>query len=96
MYELVFEKRVKKDFKNINISDIHFIKDTLIDFVKKFDNKFELSLIKSGKIKKLKGTTDELYRFKLRNYRIIYKKEDDRLIILVLSITSRENAYKQL
>ena len=94
MYELIFEKRVKKDFKNINISDIHFIKDTLIDFVKNFVYEFELSLIRSDKIKKLKGTTDELYRFKLRNYKVIYKKEDDKLIILVLSIASRENAYK--
>ena len=53
MYELVFEKRVKKDFKNINISDIHFIKDTLTDFVKNFAYDFELLLIKSGKIKKM-------------------------------------------
>ena len=27
MYTLEFEKAVKKDFKNINISDIKFIKD---------------------------------------------------------------------
>jgi mRNA interferase RelE/StbE len=93
MYRLVFEKRVKKDFKNINISDIHFIKDTLSDFVKNFDNEFEYSLMQNGKIKKLKGTTDELYRFKLRNYRVIYKKDGDKLIILVLSVSTRENAY---
>jgi mRNA interferase RelE/StbE len=93
VYQLIFEKRVKKDFKNINISDIHFIKDTLIDVINHFDSDFEQSLMQSGKIKKLKGTNDELYRFKLRNYRVIYKKENDKLIILVLSVSTRENAY---
>ena len=96
MYQLEFEKRVKKDFKNINKSDILFIKDTLIDFTNSFDNNFEQYLLQKGKIKKLKGTSQELYRLKLRNYRVIYQKDGNKLIILVLSITNRENAYKNL
>ena len=96
MYQLLFEKRVKKDFKNINKSDILFIKDTLIDFTNSFDNNFEQNLMQKGKIKKLKGTSSELYRLKLRNYRVIYQKDGNNLIILVLSIISRENAYKNL
>ena len=47
-----------------------------------------------GKIKKLKGIVQELYRLKLRRYRVIYKKESDRLVILVLSVKSREGAYR--
>jgi len=96
VYQLEFEKRVKKDFKNINKSDILFIKDTLIDFTNSFDNNFEQYLLQKGKIKKLKGTSQELYRLKLRNYRVIYQKDGNKLIILVLSITNRENAYKNL
>jgi mRNA interferase RelE/StbE len=38
---------------------------------------------------------DELYRLRLRTYRVIYKKEEDRLIILVVSVKSRENSYKK-
>jgi mRNA-degrading endonuclease RelE of RelBE toxin-antitoxin system len=96
MYELFFEKNVKKDFKNINISDRYFIKDTLCDFIKNFDSQYEQNLMQSGKIKKLKGTIEELYRLKLRNYKDIYKKEADKLIILVLSVSTREKAYKNL
>lgn len=48
----------------------------------------------TGKIKKLQGQKEELYRLKLRTYRVIYKKEEDKLIILVLHVTTREGAYK--
>ncbi|RXJ84446.1 type II toxin-antitoxin system RelE family toxin [Arcobacter cloacae] len=95
MYLLEFEKSVKKDFKNINISDIKFIKDSLYSFVENFSFEYEQELLKTGKIKKLQGVTEELYRLKLRTYRVIYKKEEDRLIILVVAVKSRENSYKK-
>lgn len=50
--------------------------------------------MQNGTIKKLKGQSEEIYRLKLRSYRIIYKKEDATLIILVLNVTTRESAYK--
>ena len=95
MYTLEFEKAVKKDFKNINISDIKFIKESLYSFVENFSFAFEQELLKTGKIKKLQGMEEELYRLKLRTYRVIYKKEEDNLIILVVSVKSRENSYKK-
>lgn len=95
MYTLEFEKPVKKDFKNINISDIKFIRDSLYSFVENFSFEFEQELLKTGKIKKLQGMDEELYRLKLRTYRVIYKKEEDRLIILVISVKSRENSYRK-
>ena len=95
MYTLEFEKSVKKDFKNINISDIKFIKESLYSFVENFSFAFEQELLRTGKIKKLQGMDEELYRLKLRTYRVIYKKEEDILIILVVSVKSRENSYKK-
>lgn len=95
MYTLEFEKSVKKDFKNINISDIKFIKESLFSFIENFSFEYEQELIKTGKIKKLQGMDEELYRLRLRTYRVIYKKEEDRLIILVVSVKSRENSYKK-
>jgi mRNA interferase RelE/StbE len=95
VYTLDFEKSVKKDFKNINIPDIKFIKESLYDFVNKFSHEFEQELLRTGKIKKLQGLDEELYRLKLRSYRVIYKKEQERLIILVLAVKSRENSYKK-
>ena len=95
MYTLEFEKAVKKDFKNINIPDIKFIKESLCSFVENFSFEFEQEFLETGKIKKLQGMDEELYRLKLRTYRVIYKKEEDRLIILVVSVKSRENSYKK-
>lgn len=48
----------------------------------------------TGKIKKLQGQKEELYRLKLRSYRVIYKKYEDRLVILVVHVTTRESAYR--
>jgi mRNA interferase RelE/StbE len=47
------------------------------------------------KAKKLKGL-DELYRVRVGNYRIVYTIEDKKLIILVVRIAHRKDAYKRL
>ncbi len=95
MYILEFKSSVKKDFKHIAKADIAFIKESLFIFVENFSASYEQELLKIGKIKKLHGEIDIIYRLKLRRYRIIYKKENDRLIILVLSVKSREGSYRK-
>jgi len=95
VYQLSFKTSVKKDFKHISKADIGFIKESLYTFVSAFDSAYEQELLKVGKIKKLQGEEATLYRLKLRRYRVIYKKENDLLIILVLSVKSREGAYKK-
>ncbi|MBM3150720.1 MAG: type II toxin-antitoxin system RelE/ParE family toxin [Chloroflexi bacterium] len=45
--------------------------------------------------KKLSGY-DNLYRIRVGDWRIIYAIEDDRLIILVLEISTRGSAYRDL
>ena len=94
LYTLNFTNPSKKDLKKIDKSNQLFIKKSLIDFVSNFNNEYEISLMKKGVIKKLKGKTEDIYRLKLRSYRVIYKKEEDILIILVLNVTTREDAYK--
>ena len=42
--------------------------------------------------KKLKGT--EFYRIRIGDYRVIYKIEDDILLILVIRIGHRKDIYK--
>ncbi len=95
MYDLEFKASVKKDFKRIAKPDILFIKESLLTFAKHFSTAYENELLKTGKIKKLQGSEETLYRLRLRRYRVIYKKEDDRLVILVLSVKSREGAYRR-
>ncbi|MEO1953242.1 MAG: type II toxin-antitoxin system mRNA interferase toxin, RelE/StbE family [Campylobacterales bacterium] len=94
MYKIEFKASVKKDFKNIDKSNLLFIKDSLKDFANNFSSDYEISLMQKGIIKKLKGQKEDIYRLKLRSYRVVYKKENDLLIILVLSVNTRENSYK--
>ncbi|RUM73753.1 MAG: hypothetical protein DSZ10_02755 [Sulfurovum sp.] len=95
MYRLAFKSGVRKDFRQISKADIGFIKTSLQEFVSLFDDHYERTLMQCGKIKKLQGQRETLYRLKLRRYRVIYKKENEQLVILVLSVKSREGAYKK-
>lgn len=95
MYSVVYKKTAIKDFKRIDKVNIKFITDSILEFTNNFSFEYEQELLKTGKIKKLQGVTEELYRLKLRTYRVIYKKEEDRLIILVVAVKSRENSYKR-
>lgn len=57
----------------------YLYKESLYEFVKYFNYSYE----------------QEFYRLKLKRHRVIYKKESyNRLLILVLSIKSREGAYR--
>ncbi len=94
MYTIEFNNQSKKDFKNINRADIQYLYDSLFLFASNFSAAYETNLMQTGKIKKLQGQKETLYRLKLRSYRIIYKKEDEKLVILVLHVTTREGAYK--
>ena len=95
MYSVVYKKTAVKDFKRIDKSNQKFLTDSILEFTNNFSFEFEQELLKTGKIKKLQGLNEELYRLKLRTYRVIYKKEEDRLIILVVAVKSRENSYRK-
>jgi mRNA interferase RelE/StbE len=94
LYCLNFTNPSKKDLKKINKSDRIFILDRLKDFVNNFNTDYEISLMQKDIIKKLKGQKEDIYRLKLRSYRVVYKKEDNILVILILNVTTREGAYK--
>jgi mRNA interferase RelE/StbE len=45
-------------------------------------------------IKKLKGEYREIYRFRLGDYRLFYKVEEIKIIVFIIDIENRKNAYK--
>ena len=94
MYALEFTRSSKKELKNIDRYQQSYILDSLEKFVDSFSSQSETRLMKSGKIKKLQGQKELLSRLKLRSYRAVYKKYKDRLLILVLHVTTREDAYR--
>ena len=48
-----------------------------------------------GDVKKLKGY-DEYYRLRIGGFRVIFTKNDEELIILVIDIGTRGQVYKNL
>ncbi|MCI5143096.1 MAG: type II toxin-antitoxin system RelE/ParE family toxin [Candidatus Electrothrix sp. ATG1] len=43
----------------------------------------------------LKGDLSGYYRFRIGNYRLFYPIEEDKVIIVVVDIQHRQNAYKE-
>jgi len=44
-------------------------------------------------IKKLKGEYDGFYRFRIGNYRLFYTINKQKVIVFILEITQRKDAY---
>ena len=66
-----------------------------IDFHKEVYKEFEKELIKIKKIKKLK-TKSDIYRLRLRTFRVLYAKNNGILRLLVVRVRHRKNAYQNL
>ena len=45
-------------------------------------------------IKKLKGNYKDLYRFRIGDYRLFYKISKDTVIVFIIDIETRKDAYK--
>ena len=93
-YSLDFDKKASKDLLSLDKSVRNFILDELENFIKFFDETYEKELIKIKKIKSLQGEFKGLFRLRLRTYRIIYEKQNEKLIILVLRVSHRKDAYQ--
>ena len=93
-YSLDFDKKASKDLLSLDKSIRNFILDELEIFINNFDEDYEKELMKIKKIKSLQGEFKGLFRLRLRTYRIIYEKQNEKLIILVLRVSHRKDAYQ--
>ncbi len=87
MYEIQFKKSVSKDLKNIDKSKIRLI----LKEIEKLKNGIE----NNEKIIKLEGN-NPYFRLRVQDYRIIFEKQDDVLVILVIKIGHRKDIYKRI
>ena len=46
-----------------------------------------------GNIKKLKGEYKEIYRFRIGNYRLFYKIDEADLLVFIINIENKQDAY---
>lgn len=87
IYELVFHPKALSEFKKLD-------RATAEQFKAKLKERLEVPRVPSARIS---GGPD-LYKIKLRTvgYRLVYQVQDERVLILVLSVGKRERnaAYK--
>lgn len=86
-YQVQLTGKARRDLKGFDKPTSIFIAQQLKKLGENFDE-----LVQLKKIKKLVGEND-LYRLRLRTYRVIFKKYDDRLVIVVVVIAHRKEAY---
>lgn len=89
MYALKFLGKALDDLKKIDRAHQIIIREKLFILAK------NPRLLKNN-IKKLKGTKENYYRLRVGNYRVIFKKEEERLIIIVVRIGHRKEVYLSL
>jgi mRNA interferase RelE/StbE len=80
-----FSSKAQKDFKRLDKA----IKNRIDKFL------IELETLENPKSKgkALIGNLSNLWRYRIGDYRLICEIQDDRLIILVLTIGHRSNVY---
>ena len=83
MYKVVFEKRAQKEFMKLDRSAQEIVAKGLKE-------------LENGNFfgdKALKGKYNGKYRKRVGNYRIIYYKEDDIVLITIIRIAHRKEVY---
>lgn len=88
MYELKFLGRALDDLKRIDRAHQRIIKEKLLILA-------EHPEALKNNIKRL-AAGEDLFRLRVGGYRVIFKKEDRRLIILIVRIGHRKEIYLSL
>jgi mRNA interferase RelE/StbE len=89
MYKLKFLGKAQSDLKNIDRAHQKIIKEKLLILAKNPE-------VLKNNIKRLGGTKNDYYRLRVGNYRVIFKKEEKQLIIIIVRIGHRKEIYFSL
>jgi mRNA interferase RelE/StbE len=92
-YSIEFHPAAKKELDKLDYQTRIYIVKSLTLFIESYSSEYEFELIHQSKVKKLKGKWKGFYRLRLRNYRIIYEKIQEKLIIHIVRVTHRKEAY---
>lgn len=88
MYELKFLGRAMDDLKRIDKAHQRIIKEKLLILA---DNPEALK----NNIKRL-AAGEDFFRLRIGSYRVVFKKEERRLLILIVRIGHRKEVYWSL
>lgn len=72
-----------------------------VKYLKRLDKNTQIRILQAinrlplGDVKKLQGNTQN-YRLRVGSYRIIFSKDDEKFVILILEVLPRGGAYNRL
>jgi mRNA interferase RelE/StbE len=89
MYGLKFLEQAVEDLKRIDRAHQKIIKAKLKILA-------ENPLALKNNIRRLSGTGETIFRLRVGTYRVIFKKEQAELIILIIRIGHRKNIYAKI
>ena len=92
-YKLSLHPSAKKEISKLDPKTRVYIVKSLENFIESYSIEYERELMRSSKIKKLKGEWKEFYRLRLRDYRVIYEKRSEELIIHIVRVAHRREVY---
>ncbi|HIP30788.1 MAG TPA: type II toxin-antitoxin system RelE/ParE family toxin [Sulfurospirillum arcachonense] len=92
-YVLELHPSALKELKKLDNQIQVFVITSIETFINSYSIGYENEMIKSSKIKKLKGKWQGFFRLRLRNYRVIYEKIDNKLVIYIVRIAHRKEVY---
>ena len=89
MYKLKFLGKALEDLKRIDRAHQKIIKAKLLILAKNPE-------VLKNNIKKIGGAEDSLYRLRTGSFRVLFKKEEDQLVIIIVRIGHRKEIYLKL
>jgi mRNA interferase RelE/StbE len=87
MYTIIFDKSAEKDLDKLPRTIIKRVIGTISNLAK---------VPRPHGIKKLKGSTEDLYRVRCGDYRVIYSIEDVIKIVNIKNVRHRKDIYRAL
>lgn len=85
-YKLKFLGKALEDLEKINRAQQKIIKEKLLILAKNPE-------VLKNNIKRLSGVKEKIYRLRVGSYRVIFKKEKEQLLILIIRIGHRKEIY---
>ena len=84
MYKILVERYAQKQLMKLSIAEIPAIKEAIASLA---DNP------RPSGCKKLKG--EPAWRIRVGNYRVIYEIDDEKVIVIVITVCHRKDVYKR-
>lgn len=86
-YKLLITKKAEKQLQTLPLSIRERILDTMIRYSKNIVDQIDIKKLKNDDV-------PDLYRIRVGKYRIVFKKDDDKFIVLVIKVAHRKEVYK--